>query len=128
MVNHLQRNARARRKSGMLITDILVAISILTLTITPMAYFYVKEQSAARRLYQKAVAMEILDGEMEILAAGEWRSFKEGSQPYPLKGDAAKNLPKGEARLTISGKHLRLEWVPTKKLKENFIVREATGR
>lgn len=124
----IRSNYRARRQSGMLITDILVAISILTLTIIPMAFSYVDEQKSARQLYQKAVAMELLDGEMEILAAGEWRAFKQGAQPYPLKGQAVRNLPPGEAKLTINGNHLRLEWVPVKKLKENIIVREATGK
>ena len=112
----------------MLSTDIVVAMSILALTITPMAFSYLNEQNAERRLYQKSVAMELLDGEMEVLAAGEWRTFKQGAQPYPLKGQAATNLPPGEARLTIDGNHLRLEWVPVNKLKENIIVREATGK
>lgn len=112
----------------MLATDILIAISILTLTIIPMAFSYLNEQKATRLLYQKAVAMEMLDGEMEILAAGEWHAFKQGAQPYPLKGNAAQNLPPGSARLTITGNHLRLEWVPVKKLKENIIIREATGK
>jgi hypothetical protein len=128
MVTHCQINRRGRRESGMLITDILVAISIVTLTIMPMAYTYLEEQQAMKQLYQKSVAMELIDGEMEILAAGEWHSFKEGVQPYLLKGSAAKNLPPGAAQLTISGNHLRLEWVPKKKLKENVIVREAIGK
>lgn len=128
MVNLFRAKVRARRRSGMLTTDIIVAMSIMTLTIIPMAFSFMNEQHKARQLYQKAVAMELLDGEMEILAAGEWHAFKQGAQAYPLKGAAAQNLPKGEAKLTIAGNHLRLEWVPEKKLKENIIVREANGK
>jgi type II secretory pathway pseudopilin PulG len=126
MVNRLKRNPR--RRNGMLITEILVSLSILSLTIVPMAYSYLNEQQAARELYQKSVAMELIDGEMEILAAGEWHSFKEGAQSYALTGKASKNLPPGAAKLTVTGMHLRLEWVPKKGLKETIIVREATGK
>ena len=72
--------------------------------------------------------MELIDGEMEVLAAGEWHSFNQGAQPYSFHADAAKNLPPGSAQLTITGDHLRLEWVPVKKSRANIIIREATGK
>ena len=40
MVTRFPCSRRARRQSGMLITDILVAISILTLAIIPLAFTY----------------------------------------------------------------------------------------
>ena len=112
----------------MLITDILVAMSILTLAIIPMAFSYMGEQRTTRQLYQRAVAMELLDGEMEVLAAGEWHSFKQGAQAYSFHGDAAKNLPPGSAQLTITGNHLRLELSPAKKSRKDIIIRDATGK
>jgi len=39
--------------------------------------------------YQRAVAMEIVDGEIEILAAGEWLAFKSGAQDTRFHSVAA---------------------------------------
>ncbi|MDB6108633.1 MAG: hypothetical protein JWR69_383, partial [Pedosphaera sp.] len=78
--------------------------------------------------YQKAAAMELVDGEMEILLAGEWRAFKEGNQPYELHGDSARNLSPGKAVLTITAKRVRLEWRPEKGELASMVVREGTGR
>ena len=125
-MNHWQTKHRARGECGSLMTEIVIAMSILVIAVMPMAYSYLNEEKMVRRLYQKAVAMEIIDGEMEILAAGEWRSFKEGTQPYPIGTKAAKNLPPGAAKLTITGKHLRLEWRPEKGKQGNVTIRETT--
>lgn len=110
-------------ESGALATELIVAMAILIIAIVPLAYTYPQEEKLLRASYQRAVAMEIVDGEMEILQAGEWRAFKEGSQPYTFHAQSATNLPPGRAELTISGKHLRLDWKPEKKSFE--IVREA---
>jgi len=126
MVNRLPTNRRTRRESGALITEIVIAMAILVAAMMPLAYSYMDEQRMVRNLYQKSVAMEIIDGEMEILVAGEWRSFKEGTQPYPIETKTSKNLPHGTTTLTIEGKHLRLEWKPEKAVQGRAIVREAT--
>jgi len=126
MVILLHRNRRARHQSGALMTEILIALSIFTVAIMPLSVSYMNNQMTIRRLYQKAVAMEIIDGEMEILAAGEWHSFKEGAQPYPIDEKHARNLPHGAATLTIDEKHLRLEWMPEGGRKTDTILREAT--
>src|ERR1700722_2150776 len=128
MVNRFQINRRAQRENGSLMTEVVVAMAILTLAVMPLSISYINNQLAVRRLYQKAVAMETIDGEMEILAAGEWHSFKEGAQPYPIDAKHARNLPRGAATLTISGKHLRLEWLPEDQRKGDLIVREATAK
>jgi len=109
----------------MLTTELVVAMSILLLTMIPMAYSYIREQQLCRALYYRAVAMEIVDGEMESLVAGEWRAFKEGSQPYTVRAEAAKNLPPGSFLLTLAEKRLRLEWLPKKSRSGGKIVREA---
>lgn len=126
MVNPLRLNRRLRRQSGALMTEILVALSIFTIAIMPLSVSYMNNQMTVRRLYHKAVAMEIIDGEMEILAAGEWHSFKEGAQPYPIDEKLNRNLPRGTATLTITGKQLRLEWMPEDRRKADIVIREAT--
>jgi hypothetical protein len=63
---------------------------------------------------------------MEILAAGEWRAYPEGSQPYTVHARAATNLPPGKFQLTRAGNHLRLEWSSTGKRDVGVVVREVT--
>ena len=68
--------------------------------------------------------MEIVDGEMEILQAGEWKTFPEGAQPYVTQAAARTNLPAGNLTLTKKEETLRLEW----KSKGLKVVREGKGR
>jgi hypothetical protein len=114
-----------RRDSGALMTEVVVAMAILTIAMMPLAYTFSSEQKVLKNAYQRGVAMELVDGEMEILMAGEWRGFKEGTQPYEFQGASATNLPPGKATLTITGKHLRLEWRPAKQRTGGAVAREA---
>ena len=59
--------------------DLIVGMAILTLAIVPLAFSFVRERQLLRAEYFRSVAMEIVDGEMEILAAGEWRNFPDGA-------------------------------------------------
>jgi hypothetical protein len=68
--------------------------------------------------------MEIVDGEMEVLLAGEWLQFAEGPHPYPVKAASATNLPPGRFRLTRDGNRLRLEWLPEKRGNGGSVSRE----
>ncbi|HUC86312.1 MAG TPA: hypothetical protein VL970_14030, partial [Candidatus Acidoferrales bacterium] len=73
-----------------------------------------------------AVADEIVDGEMEILAAGAGKNLPEGAQSYAVHAAAASQLPPGHFELTKTGKHLRLEWLPDKRRGLAAIAREGT--
>ncbi len=106
--------------------ELIIAIAILAIGLMPLAYSFSQETKLFRKEYQRAVAVELVDGEMEILLAGGWRGFSQGSQDYVLHGDAATNLPPGGARLTIMGKQVRLEWLPVKAEPSSKVVREAT--
>lgn len=127
MVNRPKKRY-ARRERGALITEALIGLVILAMAIMPLAVSFMHNQKMVRRLYYRSVAMEAVDGEMEILAAGEWHSFKEGAQPYPMDTNQVPNLPRGTATLTITGNHLRLEWRPEDGAQGKPIVREATGK
>jgi hypothetical protein len=116
---------RSRRDSGVLTTELIVAMAIISIAMLPLAFSYVQEEKLLRGSYQRAVAMELVDGEMEILLAGEWRAFPEGAQPYSFHAESATNLPPGKATLTVTGKHLRLDWLPAKKSSGGEVVREA---
>jgi hypothetical protein len=112
-------------KSGSLLVELMVAMAILVSISIPLLSAFAQAQKSMRARYQRAVAMELIDGEMEILTAGEWREFKEGSQPYPLQGGSARNLPPGGATLTITNGRVRLEWAPAKRDAGGKITREA---
>jgi len=116
------------KERGALTTELIVAMGMLMIAMMPLAFSFPQEQRQVRSFYQRAVAMELIDGEMEILMAGEWRAFKEGTQPYPLQGESARNLPPGKAQLTITGRHVRLEWMPEKKASGGRVVREADAK
>jgi hypothetical protein len=110
MVTRIAREGRR----GALITEWAVAMGILVVVMLPLAYSLVQESRLCRAYYYKAVALEIIDGEMEVLAAGEWRAFKSGEQAYALSSRAATNLPPGAFRLTVEEKRLRLDWIPAR--------------
>ena len=114
------------RERGMLMVDLFVAMAIFALAIMPLAYSYVRETRLLRAEYFRGAAMEIVDGEMEILAAGEWRNLPDGSQPYAVHAGAAANLPSGRFQLTKTGNHLRLEWASDRRQGIGTVVREVT--
>jgi len=118
------RECRGVGQRGALSTELLIAIAILTIALLPLAYSFVTEKRLARSYYQRAVAMELVDGEMEILAAGEWRSFTPGVHVYSVRSLAVTNLPPGKFQLAIEKDKLRLEWQPSVKMHGGAVARE----
>ena len=129
-INH-QRSTRnsfpykRRRQSGALMVELLIALAILTGVLLPLAYSFASERRLARSDYQRAVAMEIVDGEMEALLAGEWRAYPPGTQDYRVHAGAATNLPPGRFILSIQPAKLRLRWQPAIKDHGGPVTREA---
>jgi len=118
--------APLRRDLGFLMVDLIVGMAILTLAIMPLAFSFAQERQLLRAEYFRGVAVEIVDGEMEVLAAGEGRNFPEGPQPYTVHAHAAINLPPGHFQLTKTGNHLRLEWTSDHRRGIGPVVREIT--
>jgi len=106
--------------------DLVVAIAILSLAIVPLGFSFARERQVLKIEYLHSVANEIVDGEMEILAAGDWKTFQEGAQAYTVHSRAATNLPPGHFQLTKTGNHLRLEWLSDKRKGIGVVVREVT--
>ncbi len=106
--------------------ELLVAIALLMGALLPLAYSLASEKRLARACYQRAIAMEIVDGEMELLAAGEWSNFASGTREYQVHANAATNLPPGRFLLTIRPQVVRLEWQPGVKMHGGPVVREAS--
>jgi len=125
----LRRSAGApprHRESGALITELIVAMAILVLALFPLAFSFAQEAKFLRACYNRSVAMEIVDGEVEVLLAGEWRAFKEGAQDYAPHATAVTNLTSSKFLLTMTGRRLRLEWLPSERNQGGKVVREVT--
>lgn len=105
---------RLRRSAGAVTLELVVAIGILLTVMLPLAYSFVQEQRLARAYYIRAIAMQIVDGEAEALAAGGWRAFPKGQHSYAVAAGAAVNLPPGNFTLTIGDTDARLEWRPAR--------------
>ena len=116
------------RRRGSLLIELLVAMAILSGVVIPLAYSIAAERRYARAVYQRAIAMELADGEMEVLAAGGWRAFTNAVMNYPIHAGAATNLPSGRFTLTVTPEKLRLEWQPNVKQHGGPVVREVARR
>ena len=106
--------------------ELLVAMALVAGALLPLAYSLASERRLVRATYQRAVAMEIVDGEMEVLAAGAWPAQSAGAHEYPIHAIAATNLPPGRFLLTVQGSKARLEWRPSVKMHGGAVVREVT--
>ncbi len=104
--------------------ELLVALALLLSAVLPLAYSIASEKRLARSTYQRAIAMEIVDGEIEALLAGEWRAFSPGSQDYHVHARAATNLPAGRFVLNLTSDKIRLEWRPAQKHSGGLVARE----
>jgi hypothetical protein len=114
------------KQRGIVMAELVLAMGIVIIAMLPLSFSVSSDARLFRATYQRAVAMEIVDGEMEILAAGEWRNFPEGAHPYTVHANAAANLPPGRFQLTRADRHLRLEWSSAKKQGIGPVVREVT--
>jgi hypothetical protein len=119
-----RKNLRSKR--GFLEVDLLVGLAILSLAIVPLGYSFARERQVLKMEYFRSVANEIVDGEMEILAAGDGKNYSEGAQAYVIHSRAAASLPPGHFQLTKNGNHLRLEWTPDERRGVSAVVREVT--
>ena len=117
---------RIKFRRGFLEVDLLVGLAILSLAIVPVGFSFARERQVLKIEYTRSVANEIVDGEMEILAAGAWKNFPDGAQSYPVHANAGASLPPGHFQLTKTGNHLRLEWTPDKRQGIGAVVREVT--
>jgi hypothetical protein len=119
------RRSKTRGAGGYALLEILIAMSMLTIILAGYASINWQEGKLAREYYYRAVAAEVVDGEMEALAASEWQAYPKGSQAYPVKAESAKNLPPGKFVLTVEPGRVRLEWLPASDAAGGRVVREA---
>ena len=121
-------SSKRNRIRGWLVAELMFALAVIVVALIPLAYSFRSEQKILRAHYNQAIAMEIIDGEMELLHAGDWRKILEGEQPYKVTANAATNLPPGAFFLSRTGAMFRLEWRPAKKNSGGKIFRDVTMR
>lgn len=95
--------------------ELVVALGVVLVAMIPLLVTMVKEQRQAKALYCRAAAMEIVDGELEVLAAGAHLGFEEGVGDFFPAAQSVTNLPDGRFVLTKSSDALTLEWLPSKR-------------
>ncbi len=122
----MRPNHRPHPQRGALSTEFVVAIALLIGVALPLAGSWLGEARALRAAYWRAVAMEIVDGELEVIAAGEWQQLRPGAHPYTVRTPAATNLPPGRFTVTVSNRWVRLEWQSQQRRGIGRIEREVT--
>ena len=115
-----------RRSRGFLEVDLMIGLAILTLAVVPLGFAFARERQVLKIEYARSVANEVVDGEMEILAAGHWKDFPDGAQNYSVHANTVSSLPEGHFHLTKTGNRLRLEWNAYEKRGIGAVVREVT--
>lgn len=118
--------SRKNSERGILQMDLAAGLVILALAIVPLGFSFAKERQVLKMEYQRSVIMELVDGEMEILAAGAARNLPDGTQKLSVPTRATEKLPPGQFQLNKNGGHLRLEWWPDNKCGFGPVIRETT--
>lgn len=111
---------------GFLQMDLVMGMAILVIAVIPLGYASMQERRALRNEYSRAVIVEALDGEMEILAAGAGKNLPDGAQNFPVTARALDRVPPGHFQLTKSDRNLRLEWSADEPCGLGTVVRETT--
>ncbi len=111
------------RRLAFIQLDVAVAIVILMLVFIPLTVTSSSKLDLARRHHVEAVVLQLIDGEIDVLLAGEQEKYNFGEHRITPAGEAAEDLPKGEFILTLKEKQLSLAWVPVKLAKWGRIER-----
>ena len=120
---NIRPTTRLTNRLAFLQLDVAVAITVLALVFIPLSVSSSGDLDLARRHYFEAVALQLIDGEMDVLLAGERRKYTPGEHQIKPVGEAVQNLPEGEFVLTVHDQKLTLAWVPTKRAKWGRVER-----
>ena len=120
---NIRPTTRLANRLAFLQLDVAAAITVLALVFIPLSVSSSGDLDLARRHYFEAVALQLIDGEMDVLLAGERRKYTTGEHRITPVGEAVQNLPEGEFVLTVHDQKLTLAWVPTKRAKWGRVER-----
>ena len=117
---------KSRRRNGFLQFDLVMGLAILIIAVIPVGYSFARERQALLTETRRCVINELVDGEIEILAAGAAKNLPDGPQALSVQSRSVTSLPPGHFQLAKSGNHLSLTWLPDGKCGLGAITREAT--
>jgi hypothetical protein len=120
------RRQHQRAERGFLLIEAAMAMALLLIAVLPILAGRRADAQLFRVTYERVAAMEIVDGEAEILAAGAGRNLPEGANALAVHAQAAQNLPNGRFQVIRHGNRLRVEWTPAEKSGVGQIAREVT--
>ena len=120
---NIRPTTRLAKRLAFLQLDVAIALTVLALVFIPLSVSSSGDLDLARRHYFEAVALQLIDGEMDVLLAGERRKYTTGEHRIKPVGDAVQNLPEGKFVLTVQDEKLTMAWVPTKRAKWGRVER-----
>jgi hypothetical protein len=95
---------------GSALLEISIAFVLFGLVSIGCWTMLIRGSTLLRSHCQRSIVSQILDGEMEMLKAGEWRAFPPGVHIYPVDCFSASSLPDGAFTLRRDDRKLVLEW------------------
>ena len=108
------RRSSSGNRRGALIVELVVAMAMFLIAFVPLGVLAAREARLARSLYFRAVAGEILDGELEVLLAGGWKSVAPGTNELRVRAEATNSLPPGRFELVFAPPQLTVSWRATR--------------
>ena len=111
---NIRRTTRLVKRLAFLQLDVAIAITVLALVFIPLSVSSSGDLDLARRHYFEAVALQLIDGEMDVLLAGEHRKYTPGEHRIKPVGESVQNLHEGEFVLSVQHEKLTMAWMPKK--------------
>lgn len=122
----LDHSCTGRRRGGILM-ELLVALALLALVLLPLAGGFAGQRRMAKQLSQRLVLTELIDGEMEFIAAGRWRRFTEGTNTLEIEMPPGFLPPPGRTFVIRNVNHFKVVWEPETRLAIGRIERHWTA-
>ena len=120
---NIRPTTRLAKRLAFLQLDVAIALMVLALVFIPLSVSSSGGLDLARRHYFEAVALQLIDGEMDVLLAGERRKYTTGEHRIKPVGESVQNLPAGEFVLSVQDEKLTLAWMPKKLAKWGRVER-----
>lgn len=122
---HPANPTTARRRGGVLM-ELIVGLALLAGVLLPLTGGFVSQRRMAAQLSKRLVLTELIDGELEFIAAGRWKEFNEGTNAFVIEMPPGFVPPAGRSYLVRESDHFRLLWEPDTKTALGTISRHWT--
>ena len=114
-MNPSLRQEPSRRKVGAIHLEAILALALTAAVLLPISGIVVSQRRIASDLTRHLTMIELVDGEMELIAAGDWVRYPEGTHSVPLPSPEGFVPPVGELTLVRQGREFSLAWRPANR-------------